>query len=440
MISAATALLLACRATGVTAVKKAKWNAGDGEYEAKIQHALSHHAAKSPQLLERSLEEGGSGAAFAVGPDGTVSSSTGDDRDVGEELWQAEFAIQALEEELRVLRMARGASGVENARDNDDDSSDDDESDYEDSSDDDYNKDSDDDNPSGDDGDDGDDEDAETELLPADKAILKRIKDPRYRTVVYNNLIKEIDLRDEIRFHNYSWDELSYWELHASFTCHRVMAGNRPVYDAERWRRLRDFYNEFVADDLKKDPIAAGDPPRTYKFSEDSFDAPTDPFGVEEVADDADITEEDEEKGRGLRAARDIGKGELVFKATNNTVVFNVGYTWRDFLLAMYKRPGIHGEPHDAETTCDFMVWSWIQRLEEDGPLVIVNDMDNGSLLNEGRFGDPDYDDPNVRCGKEGDKVCLMSYYALRDIKKGEELLCDYKDFALIWSWGDMGV
>lgn len=438
VLSAATVLLLISRSTGVAATNEATSNTNNADYESKVKQALSYHAAKSQQLIDRALEKGGS-AGLTVGPDGTVSRNG-----VREELWKVDFAIKAIDEELRMLRTANeGASAGDNVpSDNNDESSEDGASDYDISSEDDGDSSEDDGNR--------DPKDRTTsydvydryandpDLFPEDKAILKRIKNPRYQNIVYNQLIKEVDIREEIRDQDYPWDELTYWELHASFTCYRVMAGNRPVYDSERWRKLREFYNEFVAEDLKTDPIPEGEPPRTYKFSEDSFDAPTEPFGVE---DDGSIGEEDEEKGRGLRAARDIAKGELVFKATNNTVVFNVGYTWRDFLSAMFDRPGYERQSqYDAETTCDFMVWSWIQRLEEDGPLVIVADMDNGSLLNEGRFDDPEYDDPNVRCGKEGDKICRMSYYALRDIKKGEELLCDYKDFALIWSWKEMGL
>ena len=47
---------------------------------------------------------------------------------------------------------------------------------------------------------------------------------------------------------------------------------------------------------------------------------------------------------------------------------------------------------------------------------------------------------PNVRCGKEGDKMCMMSYYATKDIKAGEELLCEYDGFAVLDGWTDMGL
>ncbi len=80
-----------------------------------------------------------------------------------------------------------------------------------------------------------------------------------------------------------------------------------------------------------------------------------------------------------------------------------------------------------------------MQTLEEGGPLVIVADFDNGSLLNEGR-DEKGWEPPNVRCGKVGDERCMISYYATKDMKEDDELLCDYNEFAELDSWPDMGL
>ena len=69
----------------------------------------------------------------------------------------------------------------------------------------------------------------------------------------------------------------------------------------------------------------------------------------------------------------------------------------------------------------------------------IIMDLDDGSLLNEGR-DEPGWEKPNVICGKEEDGKCMLEYYATKDIKKGEELLCDYREFAWLDSWTDMGL
>jgi SET domain-containing protein len=34
----------------------------------------------------------------------------------------------------------------------------------------------------------------------------------------------------------------------------------------------------------------------------------------------------------------------------------------------------------------------------------------------------------------------MMEYYATRDIKTGDEILCDYREFAMLDSWEDMGL
>jgi hypothetical protein len=72
---------------------------------------------------------------------------------------------------------------------------------------------------------------------------------------------------------------------------------------------------------------------------------------------------------------------------------------------------------------------------------VVVADFDLGSLLNEGREdGESGFDPPNVRCGNEGDTMCMMEYYATKDIQSGDEILCDYREFAYLDSWGAMGL
>ena len=110
-----------------------------------------------------------------------------------------------------------------------------------------------------------------------------------------------------------------------------------------------------------------------------------------------------------------------------------------DFLFANYDERNEKGESFDAETTCDLLVWSWVQTLEEDGPLLMVVDFDNVSLLNKGR-DEPDWESPNVRCEKDGDTMYMVKYYLTKDIKNGDYLLCDYREFAMLDSWEGMGL
>mmetsp|Transcript_14679 Transcript_14679/g.23914 ORF Transcript_14679/g.23914 Transcript_14679/m.23914 type:complete len:445 (-) Transcript_14679:283-1617(-) len=434
-------LLLASHPNGVLAASSEAPNSStndatndDNEYESKIQQALSHHVTKSHQLLERALQEGGVAAAMEIGPDGNVASSTSGGQ---EELWQAEFALQAVERELKMLKdLKRGGKNKIDDDDDDDDSGDDDDDsgdgeEYDSGDDEEYFSGDDEEYFSGDDGDDYEYEDYSGDVhdeLLKDKslaALLDAIKDKNYRRDVYEEILDEAETKANLDPD--LWHQYSYWNLHAYFSCHRVFAASRSVYDSEKWADLRQYYQVFRKQDEEDEPIPEGKPERTYQFSNDVFDPPLDPFQAGE-------------KGRGLKAARDINKGELVFQATNNTVIFTNGHTWRNFLFAIYERNGDEETTEgDSETTCDVLVWSWVQALVDDGPLVIVADLDNGSLLNEGRF-EPGWETPNVRCGKEGDTRCMMSYYATADIKMGDELLCDYREFALLDSWGDMGL
>jgi hypothetical protein len=220
------------------------------------------------------------------------------------------------------------------------------------------------------------------------------------------------------------WYSFSYWELHAYFSCAAEFIKSKPIPAPERWNDLRAFYREFVVQDLQDWPLQNDDEPRSYIYTEGSYDPPMTPF-------------QSGFKGRGLKANRFIEEGELVFRATNNTIIFTHGHTWRKFLFALYERYGEEEDQLDSETTCDVLVWSWIQRLQPGGPLVIVMDLDNGSLMNEGRE-DEGWEDPNVKCGKSD--WCDFEYYAIKDIEEGEEILCDYREFAMLNAWVHMGL
>ncbi len=398
----------------------------DEEYESKIQEAMQYFKSKSSQLLKQALQEGGGSVGDAsileINPNGDIVSSTDGTDNVEEELWQTEFALTAMEQELQRLQ---------NRLKHDNDDEDDDEDEDEDEDEEEEEEEDSDDEDEYDYGDNFPPEnyrlspeaiDAQLQNDPELKAILDSITDPKVRNDKYGDIKSEADMAAKMDIDK--WHTFKYWEMHAFFSCARQFTASRPVYDTNMWNEVRQLWNDFANED-KLDNFKPGMKERTYQFSTDSFDPPMEPFHAGE-------------KGRGLRAARDIAKGELVFKATNNTVIFTHGHTWRKFLFHIYERHGEDG-PFDGGTACDVLLWSWVQRIEKDGPLVIVADFDNGSLLNEGR-DEPGWDKPNVRCGKEGDEMCMMEYYATDDIKTGEEILCDYRGFALLGAWRNMGV
>eukprot|EP00984_Skeletonema_dohrnii_P017158 scaffold7749_cov105-Skeletonema_dohrnii-CCMP3373.AAC.2 len=214
------------------------------------------------------------------------------------------------------------------------------------------------------------------------------------------------------------WTRFSYWDLHDFFGCEKAFDSPRPLWTDQQWYDVWDLYHEFIEEDKKDGPFTKV---RAYQYSKDYMD----------LSQNA-IPFQSGEKGRGLQAVRDIKAGELVFKATNNTIVFNYGHTWRKLLFAVNER--------DPSITCDMHVWSWVQDLYDGGPMKIVMDLDSGSLLNEGRDNVKGWDPPNVQCGLPDATRCDMDYYAYRDIKKGDELLIDYREFAFLDSWPAMGL
>ena len=419
-------------------------------YEIKIKQAMINYQTKSHQLLYSSLQHGlnsgstATAAAADVGTNGeTKITSLATDFNYGdnvdEELWQVEFGLLALEQERQRLQklkrkkqmMMKNIPSFKNSPrdDDDDDDEDDDESN-------------------------NDEDEQEWEEIPRDpakqseqekrnflnsdpefKAWYENITDIEYREDTYYDVKKEWDTKNSLNPND--WASFRYWQLHAYFGCARAFALGRPLYTQEMWDELRQEWINFRAIDkqIKDGPklpaiinedgtVLVDDIERTYQFSKATFDPPM----------EANLTPM---KGRGLRALRPIRKGELMFKATNNTVIFTAGHTWRLFLFHLYERYG--EETPEPGMTCDVLVWSWVQPLEEDGDFVVVADFDMGSLLNEGRE-ENGFDPPNVRCGKEGDTMCMMEYYATKDIQSGDEILCDYREFAYLDSWGAIGL
>ena len=118
-------------------------------------------------------------------------------------------------------------------------------------------------------------------------------------------------------------------------------------------------------------------------------------------------------KGRGIFATRDIKKGELTYGGSKHYIFFTSGHDYRKFL-----------DVFDDETACDIMKFTWPQdQVGPNGEAVIWGPMDDNALQNDGgaeraNTGCP----PGKNCG-------IFDEYALRDIKRGEEILCDYEQF-----------
>jgi hypothetical protein len=211
------------------------------------------------------------------------------------------------------------------------------------------------------------------------------------------------------------WRSYTILEMEEHFKCEEAFVTTRPWWTPDQWSEVRDLYRDFA------EKNKAG----THQMFKDIT------FDSSEIA---EPYQAGEEKGRGLRAARDIHKGELILRSTNNTIVFNDGLAYRKFLFALEER--------FPTFACDIMTWNWMQDLDDNGvKFGIAVDLNDNNLINTA----DDEEDVNVRCGgHEEDDSCDLRhgmFYASRSIRKGEELVTDYGDFVSpSHTWDEMGL
>mmetsp|Transcript_20460 Transcript_20460/g.33907 ORF Transcript_20460/g.33907 Transcript_20460/m.33907 type:complete len:296 (+) Transcript_20460:70-957(+) len=152
-----------------------------------------------------------------------------------------------------------------------------------------------------------------------------------------------------------------------------------------------------------------------------------------------------ESHGRSIWAQEDVIKGTLVWTSEGQTACFPEGHLWRQFILSLPRY-----------LVCDGMAFSYMavkflehQEYNEDRSLLtrekkekvmVCTDTDEGAFLNDGGYDDHD---ANVGCPPgSSKKECHygLKMYALRDIKKGEEILCSYDSFWVPKGWEAMGL
>ena len=133
-------------------------------------------------------------------------------------------------------------------------------------------------------------------------------------------------------------------------------------------------------------------------------------------------------KGRGVFATQTIAKGSLVWSNVL-TARFPDGPSYQRFILQLPK----------VTMACDILEWAYVQQGQ------ISVDLELSSLMNSA-WGD---ETQTVGCPKPPDDDrtyqddpldCANRMYALVDIAPGEELLCDYGDFADPLGWRDFGL
>jgi len=215
------------------------------------------------------------------------------------------------------------------------------------------------------------------------------------------------------------WETFDKHEMRKYFQCNKAFESEspRPWWTDEEWRIVRELYQDLLKSEQTKLVRGSTKSPGTYQASNRVFD-----FNQIIVPYYAG-----KEKGRSLKAAKDIKKGDVMFKATNNTVDFKEGHSYRKFIFSLNER--------FPTFACDMLDWSWIQDFE-DGTFGVEVDLDNNSLLNSG--GGKRSANNNIQCGN-ADEICTIQY-AVRDIKKGEEILGSYDEFVSDHSWSELGL
>lgn len=80
-----------------------------------------------------------------------------------------------------------------------------------------------------------------------------------------------------------------------------------------------------------------------------------------------------EGKGWGVFAARNFSKGELVHDGSLNTVFWNDGLRWKEFIVSL-----------PPAMSCDVLEWSWIQKGGDEGWQICLN-LNDSAFMNHGK-------------------------------------------------------
>ncbi|GFH61853.1 hypothetical protein CTEN210_18329 [Chaetoceros tenuissimus] len=197
--------------------------------------------------------------------------------------------------------------------------------------------------------------------------------------------------------------KLKHGGLWNHLKCDEIYSSERPIHPLEAWIHARVVYRQIVGNDQSSIGTEEDDNvPHGFVVAHEAKQSPP--------------------KGRGIFAAQDIKKGELIW-STKKTARFADGDSFRKFILSL-----------DRHFACDALEWSYVQKLE-NGELRISTDLDEGALCND----NDEENDANKGCDKAAAKNheggCTNNYFALRDIKAGDEFVCSYGSFVVGNGW-----
>lgn len=143
------------------------------------------------------------------------------------------------------------------------------------------------------------------------------------------------------------WESFSFLDMHEYFDCtEHVYSTNKPLYTPAMWKQLRDLFEEQSEIDMSSSNIDLTHIQNYYSGYSD------------------------ESKGRGTFAARNFTKGELVHDGAISTVFWANGDGWKEYVMALPR-----------SMACDVLEWTWIQEIEDYGPLLCLN-LNDAAFLN----------------------------------------------------------
>ena len=185
------------------------------------------------------------------------------------------------------------------------------------------------------------------------------------------------------------WSDFTAGEMRKHLQCSEYyQRAEQTIHDQDAWKRMRRKYVDIVGAESTIGPPQSG------------YNGFSRPYQVGH-----------NRHGRGIYAKTDIPKGSLVWHNIRSAA-FSEGMQFREFVMTLPRELG-----------CDVLQWSYV--MDEK----IYCDLDEGSFCNNGYSDGSNIDIDEVASAKFIAKAG-MQLFATRDIKKGEELLCNYSSFS----------